>query len=106
MNKPITRRTALKLIATATVVGASAGPNTGAAAANRGHDAESVETWSRTHDRVWLGGACWANPVKKTYALDSFRFLIDATDGKASNQFPEWPVTIHQEENRGRNRLR
>ncbi|HAV61021.1 MAG TPA: twin-arginine translocation pathway signal, partial [Verrucomicrobiales bacterium] len=43
---------------------------------------------------------------KKTYYVESFRFLVDATDGKPENQFPGWPVTIHQEENRGVNRLR
>ena len=42
----------------------------------------------------------------RTYKIDSFRFLIDVTDGKASNQFPGWPVTIHQSENRGENKLR
>jgi len=31
--------------------------------------------------------------------------LIDATDGKPANQFPGWPVTIHQKENRGENVL-
>ncbi len=41
----------------------------------------------------------------KTYHIESFRFLIDATDGKKSNQFPGWPVTIHQKENRGENQL-
>lgn len=41
----------------------------------------------------------------KTYNLESFRFLIDPTDGKASNQFSGWPVTIHQQENKGENRL-
>ena len=39
----------------------------------------------------------------KTYLIESFRFLIDPTDGKASNQFPGWPVTIHQRENAGDN---
>ena len=39
----------------------------------------------------------------KTYHLESFRFLIDATDGKASNQFDGWPVTIQQQENGGEN---
>ena len=38
---------------------------------------------------------------KKTYHIESYRFLIDATDGKPSNQFNGWPHTIHQEENRG-----
>ena len=41
----------------------------------------------------------------KTYTLDCFRFLCDATDGKAENQFPGWPITIHQAENKGENRL-
>jgi hypothetical protein len=40
---------------------------------------------------------------EKTYLIDSFRFLIDATDGKAENQFSGWPVTIHQQENAGDN---
>ena len=41
----------------------------------------------------------------KTYTCQCFRFLVDATDGKASNQFPGWPVTIHQDENAGENRI-
>ena len=39
----------------------------------------------------------------KTYYLEAFRFSIDATDGKESNQFPGWPLTIKQTENRGEN---
>ena len=35
--------------------------------------------------------------------IESFRFLIDATDGKPTNQFPGWPVTLQQQENRGEN---
>ncbi len=41
--------------------------------------------------------------AKKTYLIESFRFLIDSTDGKPTNQFPGWPVTIQQKENRGEN---
>lgn len=41
----------------------------------------------------------------KTYKLECFKFLIDATDGKADNQFPGWPLTIHQAENKGDNRI-
>lgn len=41
----------------------------------------------------------------KTYRIEAFRFLVDATDGRASNQFPGWPVTLQQEENRGVNRV-
>ena len=39
----------------------------------------------------------------KTYFLESFRFAVDATDGKESNQFDGWPVTIQQKENNGEN---
>lgn len=48
-------------------------------------------------------GLVLIDPEKKTYTLNSFRFLVDATDGKTSNQFPGWPVTIHQKENGGDN---
>ena len=39
----------------------------------------------------------------KTYKLEAFRFLCDATDGKANNQFPGWPLMVHQDENGGQN---
>ena len=42
----------------------------------------------------------------KTYTIDAFRFSVDATDGKPESQFPGWPVTIHQAENRGENILK
>ncbi|MGA9659429.1 MAG: alkaline phosphatase D family protein [Asticcacaulis sp.] len=42
---------------------------------------------------------------KLTYTMDSYRFLVDLADGKSDNQFPGWPVTIHQSENRGENQL-
>ncbi|HAW26752.1 MAG TPA: twin-arginine translocation pathway signal, partial [Planctomycetaceae bacterium] len=50
-------------------------------------------------------GLVLIDPEKKTYTINSYRFLVDATDGKESNQFPGWPVTIHQKENGGENLL-
>jgi len=41
----------------------------------------------------------------KTYTLDCYKFLCDATDSKESNQYPGWPLTIHQAENKGENRI-
>lgn len=41
----------------------------------------------------------------KTYTCESFRFLVDPTDGDTANQFPGWPITIHQDENAGKNRI-
>jgi alkaline phosphatase D len=50
-------------------------------------------------------GMVTIDTVAKTYHIEAFRFLVDATDGKAENQFPGWPVTLHQAENRGENKL-
>ena len=41
----------------------------------------------------------------KTYTLDAFRFSVDATQDNPENQFQGWPLTIHQTENRGENRI-
>ena len=50
-------------------------------------------------------GLVTIDPQQKTYHLQAFRFLVDAVEGDASLQFPGWPVTIHQAENRGENQL-
>ncbi len=57
------------------------------------------------HQKASGFGLVTIDTEAKTYHLDCFRFLIDATDGKADNQFPGWPVTIHQNENAGENKL-
>jgi len=72
MNEPINRRTALKLIATATVVGATSGLRSNAAttAASPSPDPGKSDPWRRTHDRVFLGGAFWANPMEDWQIAD------------------------------------
>ena len=61
--------------------------------------------YEKAHQKGSGFGLITIDPKKRTYFLESFRFLIDATDGKESNQFPGWPVTIHQKENGGENVL-
>ncbi|MEP4078115.1 alkaline phosphatase D family protein [Haloferula sp.] len=61
--------------------------------------------YNKAHEKGSGFGFITFDTVKKTYFLECFRFNIDATDGKASNQFPGWPVTIQQKENRGENVL-
>ena len=61
--------------------------------------------YDKAHEKGSGFGFVTFDTEKKTYYIESFRFLIDATDGKPSNQFPGWPVTIHQTENRGENKL-
>ncbi|MEO6750210.1 MAG: twin-arginine translocation pathway signal, partial [Chthoniobacteraceae bacterium] len=59
--------------------------------------------YDKAHEKGSGFGFITFDTAKKTYLVESFRFLIDPTDGKASNQFPGWPVTIQQAENRGEN---
>lgn len=66
---------------------------------------QATHRYERAHEKGSGFGFILFDPARKTYTLESYRFLIDATDGKPSNQFPGWPVTIQQAENRGENRL-
>jgi len=50
-------------------------------------------------------GVVTIDPQAKTYTCECFRFLCDVKDGRKSNQFPGWPVTIHQAENKGENKI-
>lgn len=61
--------------------------------------------YNKAHQKGSGFGMVTIDTEAKTYHLESFRFQIDATDGKPDNQFPGWPVTIHQRENGGDNVL-
>lgn len=61
--------------------------------------------YDKAHQKGSGFGLVTIDTEKKEYILDSFRFLVDATDGKSGSQFPGWPVTIQQAENRGENRI-
>jgi hypothetical protein len=59
MTNEIPRRTALNVIA-ATVVGEASRSTMAAATAA---PTNASDPWSPTHDRVWLVGDFWANPM-------------------------------------------
>ncbi len=59
--------------------------------------------YDKAHEKGSGFGFVTFDTKKKTYTVESFRFLIDSADGRPSNQFPGWPVTIQQAENRGEN---
>ena len=66
---------------------------------------QAPNRYDKAHEKGSGFGFITFDTDQQTYHIESFRFLIDATDGKPSNQFPGWPVTIHQRENRGENLL-
>lgn len=61
--------------------------------------------YEKAHQKGSGFGMVTIDGEAKTYHIESFKFLIDATDGNENNQFPGWPVTIHQSENKGENRI-
>ena len=61
--------------------------------------------YKKAHEKGSGFGFVTIDTKSKTYYVEAFKFLIDATDGNPENQFPGWPVTIHQEENNGKNRI-
>lgn len=64
----------------------------------------ATDRYGKAHEKGSGFGMVTIDPEAKTYRLEAFRFLVDATDGRPGNQFPGWPLTIHQSENRGENR--
>ncbi len=61
----------------------------------------AMNRYQLAHEKGSGFGMITFDTANKTYHLECFRFLIDATDGKPTNQFPGWPVTIEQKENGG-----
>jgi alkaline phosphatase D len=62
--------------------------------------------YQRAHQKGSGFGFVTIDTEKKTYLIDSYRFLIDPADGNPDNQFPGWPVSLQQAENKGENQLR
>jgi len=64
---------------------------------------QAANRYEKAHEKGSGFGFITFDTEKRTYFIESFRFLIDVKDGKPTNQFPGWPVTIQQKENRGEN---
>jgi alkaline phosphatase D len=59
--------------------------------------------YEKAHQKGSGFGLVTIDTVAKTYKIEAYRFSVDATDGNPANQFPGWPVTLHQKENLGEN---
>jgi phosphodiesterase/alkaline phosphatase D-like protein len=57
----------------------------------------------KAHEKGSGFGFITFDTKRLTYTLEAYRYLIDVTDGNKNNQFPGWPITIHQDENIGKN---
>ena len=75
------------------------------AVANPEPDNPDLHPYHRAHIKASGFGFVTVDTAAKTYHLEAFKFRIDATDGSPDNQFTGWPVTLHQDENAGDNRL-
>lgn len=62
---------------------------------------KNPDRYRQAHEKGSGFGFVTFDTLKKTYFIESYRFLVDATDGKPGNQFKGWPVTIHQQQNGG-----
>jgi phosphodiesterase/alkaline phosphatase D-like protein len=66
---------------------------------------QSKNRYVKAHEKGSGFGFITFDTEKLTYIMDAYRFLIDVNDVSSNNQFDGWPVTIHQDENIGVNRL-
>ena len=62
------------------------------------------DPYERAHQKSSGFGLVTVDTEARTYRIEAFRFLSTA-DSDGGGQFPGWPVTLHQAENAGDNRL-
>lgn len=63
----------------------------------------AADPYERAHQKSSGFGLVTVDTEAKTYRIEAFRFLASA--GGDDAQFPGWPVTLHQDENAGENRI-
>ena len=64
----------------------------------------AADPYERADQKSSGFGLVTVDTAARTYRIEAFRFL-SAADGAGAEQFPGWPVTLHQDENEGRNRI-
>ena len=67
--------------------------------------ASRADPYERAHQKSSGFGLVTVDTEAKTYRIEAFRFLSTADSGDDDSQFPGWPVTLHQDENAGDNRV-
>ena len=66
---------------------------------------KSNNPYIQAHEKGSGFGFIVFDTAAKTYTTQAYKFLVDVADNSPENQFLGWPVTIHQDENMGMNKL-
>lgn len=66
---------------------------------------KSPNRYIKAHEKGSGFGLIIFDTEKLTYTMHAYRYLVDVSKNDSDNQFPGWPVTIHQDENQGNNQL-
>ncbi|KXI28866.1 alkaline phosphatase D family protein [Paraglaciecola hydrolytica] len=66
---------------------------------------KSPNRYIQAHEKGSGFGFIIFDTEKLSYTLHAYRYLVDVSKNDSDKQFPGWPVTIHQDENQGHNRL-
>tara|TARA_R110001606_G_scaffold4640_1_gene21889 strand:- start:2863 stop:5226 length:2364 start_codon:yes stop_codon:yes gene_type:complete len=66
---------------------------------------KSDNRYIQAHEKGSGFGFVTFDCTAKTYTIQAYRFLVDVSQANANQQFPGWPVVIHQDENSGVNSL-
>lgn len=78
--KPTTRRTAIKGLSAATAL-AGVVP-VASAHADEAAKSPHSDAWKSTHDRIWLGGEYWANPMENWRIIDGAAECTSTAGGR------------------------
>jgi hypothetical protein len=83
MKQKITRRTGIKLMTAGTLMGLRGPAAQGAENAKAAPAKAASDSWSKTHDRVWLGGEFWANPMEDWCIRDGAAECLNPGGGRS-----------------------
>src|SRR4029078_2432023 len=83
MKRKITRRTGMKWMAAGTLMGLHTSEATAAEKPIATPAKPSGDPWARTHDRVWLGGEFWANPMEDWCVRDGAAECLNPGGGRS-----------------------
>src|SRR3954468_16781180 len=83
MKRKITRRTGIKWAAAGSLMGLRIPVAEAARDSQLTSSEKRGDPWSRTHDRIWLGGEFWANPMEDWCIRDGAAECLNPGGGRS-----------------------